>query len=79
MPASVSSRIARRRASGELVRGSITRASFGVERGDRDADADGVMGGQCCKQIDVAGHECVLGDDADRLPALGRDGEAARG
>ena len=49
-----------------------------IERRDRNAHADGIVLGKLLEQIDVARHERVLGDDADRLPALGRDFDAAR-
>ena len=35
------------------------------------------MRGELLQQVDVARHQRVLGDDADRLAALGRDFEAA--
>ena len=67
------------RAAGELVRGSITRASLASSVVMRDADADGAVRGQLLQQIDVARDQGVLGDDADRLAALGGDFQAAAG
>ena len=65
MPAAVSSRIARKPGVGRAGAGLHRAGELGVERGDRDADADRAMGGKLLQDVDVAGDERVLGDDAD--------------
>ncbi len=68
------SRRRRRRGAGlELFREAC------VEGGDRDIDADGVVGGEFPVEIDVAGDEVVLGDDGDGVAEFREDSDAAAG
>ena len=47
-----------------------------IERGDRDADGRCLVARELGEQIDIARHQCVLGDDPDRVAALCQHGEA---
>ena len=47
-------------------------SEFFVERGDAERNMDEALLGHRREQVEVAGHEPVLGDDSDGLPCLGR-------
>src|SRR6185436_2528888 len=71
-----------KRADGTQARLGRTRArfhytsEFGIERRDGKRDADRVVLGELLEEINVTAYQCVLRDDADRLIAFGRHGDA---
>ena len=79
MPAAVSSWMARRRAAGELVRGSMRRARASSSVVTLIETCTTLSRAICDEQVEIAGDEAVLGDDADRLAGFEGHFEAAAG
>ena len=76
-PASESSRIARNRAAGVAVRGSIVRASSASSVVTLTYTCDQILRRQRRQQVQIAHDQRVLGDDAHGLPRFEHHFQAA--